>query len=49
MSISKIEQNGIEIAIVTSNEVLIADVQSALDLMATVSYEVGCNRIIHGR
>lgn len=46
MNIRKVEQNGIEIAIVTSNDVLITDVQSALDLMATVSYEVGCNRIV---
>lgn len=46
MNIRKIEQNGVEIAFVTSNEELITDVQSALDFMATVSYEVGCNRII---
>ncbi|WEK56035.1 MAG: DUF4180 domain-containing protein [Candidatus Cohnella colombiensis] len=46
MNISKIIENGVEIAIVNSSEVLITDVQSALDLMATVSYEVGCNRII---
>jgi len=46
MNIRKIEQNGVEIAIVTSNEELITDVQSALDLMATVSYEAGCNRIV---
>lgn len=46
MDISTVKVNGVEIAIVVSNEVLITDVQSALDLMATVSYEVGCNRMI---
>lgn len=46
MEITKIEENNIEIAIVNSNEILIIDVQSALDLIATVSYEAGCDRII---
>lgn len=46
MNIRTIKENGIEIAFVVSNEQLITDVQSALDLMATVRYEVGCNRII---
>jgi len=46
MNISTVRKNGTEIAIVSSNDILINDVQSALDLMATVSYEVGCNRII---
>jgi hypothetical protein len=46
MNIEKIEINGKNIAIVRSSEVLIQDVQSALDLIATVSYEVDCNRII---
>jgi hypothetical protein len=30
----------------SSNTILITDVQSALDLMATVSYEAGRDRII---
>lgn len=34
------------IAEVHSNELIITDIQSALDLMATVKYETGCNRII---
>ncbi|MNJ44814.1 DUF4180 domain-containing protein [Paenibacillus bouchesdurhonensis] len=46
MNIRIINKDGIEIALVTSNEVLITDVQSALDLIATVSYEAGSNRII---
>ncbi|GGA10920.1 hypothetical protein GCM10008018_65240 [Paenibacillus marchantiophytorum] len=46
MKITAIKENDVEIALVTSGEILITDVQSALDLMATVNYEVGCNRII---
>lgn len=32
-------------AVITSEEKIITDVQSALDLMATVRYETGCERI----
>ncbi|MNS85142.1 hypothetical protein D3C72_1189980 [compost metagenome] len=40
-------ENGLVIAIVKSNDMLlITDVQSALDLMATVRYEADSNRII---
>src|SRR5690606_34154563 len=46
MNITTINQNGIEIGIVKSDEVMITDVQSALDLMATVRYEADCDRII---
>jgi hypothetical protein len=46
MNIRAINKNGIDIAIVSSSNMLITDVQSALDLMATVSYEVSCQRII---
>ena len=46
MQITKIEENDVEIAVVSSNEIIITDVQSALDFMATVNYEVGCHRII---
>ncbi|WP_040952737.1 DUF4180 domain-containing protein [Gorillibacterium massiliense] len=46
MNINLININGAEIAVVSSNEILITDVQSALDLMATVRYEVDCNRIV---
>ncbi|GJM77483.1 hypothetical protein HMSSN036_96990 [Paenibacillus macerans] len=40
------EANGRDIAVVSSNEVVIHDVQSALDLMATVRYVTGCDRIV---
>ena len=46
MEIIKIKENNLEIAIVSSQEILIKDVQSALDFIATVSYEAGCDRII---
>ncbi|WP_154959172.1 DUF4180 domain-containing protein [Paenibacillus xylanexedens] len=39
-------KNGVSIAYVTNNETLISDVQSALDLMATVRYELDSNLII---
>ena len=40
-----IEQNGRRLAVVTSAEPVLASVQDALDLMATVEYETGCERI----
>lgn len=46
MEIKIAKENNIEIAVVNSKEVLIDSVQSALDFMATVNYETGCNRII---
>jgi hypothetical protein len=46
MKVNTIKENDIEIAIVKSDDILIKDVQSALDFMATVRYETGCDRII---
>lgn len=46
MKITKVNNNGIEVAVVESKDIILQDVQSALDLMATISYEVGCNRFI---
>ena len=46
IQIRTIKKNGIDIAVVNSKEILISDVQSALDFMVTVQYETGCNRII---
>ncbi|MBT2289357.1 DUF4180 domain-containing protein [Paenibacillus albidus] len=46
MKIIKTEANGVNLAIVSGSEIFIGNVQSALDLMATVQYESGCNRII---
>lgn len=46
MNISKVEVDGGTIAVVSGSEILIEDVQLALDLMATVQYETGSNRIV---
>lgn len=46
MNIAKVEVGGGNIAVVSSSEILIRDVQSVLDLMATVQYEAGCDRIV---
>ncbi|MXQ53270.1 DUF4180 domain-containing protein [Shimazuella alba] len=46
MSITKIETSIGNIAIVKDSQIIIQDVQSALDLMATVQYEADSNRII---
>ncbi len=46
MDIITQSHNGTDIAIIRSDEVLITDVQSALDLLATVSYQTGTSRMI---
>ena len=46
MNITVIIENSFEIAAVFSEEVLITDVQSALDFFATIAYETGCDRMI---
>ncbi|NQX64773.1 DUF4180 domain-containing protein [Paenibacillus alba] len=46
MKITTLTENDVKIAVVTSEELLITDIQSALDLIATVNYEAGCDRII---
>lgn len=45
MKIETITRNNITIACIFSEELLLTDVQSALDLIMTVKYETGCNRI----
>lgn len=45
MNIEKITQNGKIVAVITGNEFVITDVQSALDLIMTAKYEVGTNLI----
>lgn len=42
MNIKTMEQT----AVITSNEVLITDGQSAMDLLATVRYETGCSALL---
>lgn len=45
MKTEVIKRNNTRIAVVSSDEVLITDTQSALDLMMTVKYETGCTNI----
>ncbi|MGE6551048.1 DUF4180 domain-containing protein [Bacillus mycoides] len=46
MEIKKVVIDGINIAVVRNNTVLISDVQSALDFMATVQYEADSKWIV---
>ena len=45
MKTEVIKKNNIEVAVVSSDELLITDVQSALDLIMTVKYETGCTSV----
>ena len=46
MTIEKIEKNGIICAIISSNEPVITDAQSALDVLMTAKYDVGTKNIV---
>lgn len=39
------EKNGVKIAVVSENEPIVTDAQSALDIMASLFYESDCNRL----
>ncbi len=45
MKIEKIIRNHIPIAVVNSSECILKDTQSALDLIMSIEYETGCDRI----
>lgn len=45
MKTKVIKRNNIEIAVVSSDGLLITDAQSALDLIMTIKYETGCTNI----
>ncbi|MEH6936319.1 DUF4180 domain-containing protein [Bacillus sp. JJ664] len=45
MNIKTIEANGYVIAVAYGDSILLKDEQSALDMMMTISYEKGSNRI----
>lgn len=45
MKIEVIRKNNSEAAVVSSEKLLITDVQSALDFIMTVKYETGCRNI----
>jgi len=46
MNIEHLKDNGIDIAVISSDEMVIVDTQSALDLAMTVKYETGAERIV---
>ena len=46
MQLTKIEKNGITCAIVNSNEIVITDAQSALDVLMSAKYDIGTKNII---
>ena len=46
MTITKIEKNGIICAIVNSDELIITDAQSALDVLMTAKYDAGTKNIV---
>lgn len=45
MNIEHLKNNGIDIAVVSGDEMVIVDTQSALDMVMTVKYETGAERI----
>ena len=45
MNIEHLNENGIYLAVISSDQAVITDVQSALDLIMTVKYETGAERI----
>lgn len=45
MYIRKIEEDKVTVAVVHSDELVLTDIQSALDLIMTVKYETGSSRI----
>ena len=46
MKIERLKDLAMDIAVVSSDEKVIVDVQSALDLVMTVKYETGVSRIV---
>lgn len=46
MKITKIEKNGIMCALIDSDDLVITDTQSALDVLMTATYDVGTENII---
>ena len=40
MQLTKIEKNGIACAVVNSNEIVITDAQSALDVLMSAKYDI---------
>lgn len=49
MKVEHIVTNGVGIAKIYSQEILLSDVDSALDLMATVRHQTGCSNMLLNR
>ena len=45
MTIEKVEKNNVICALVKSDEMVIADTQSALDILMSAKYEIGTKNI----
>ena len=46
MQLTKIEKNGIACAVVNSNDIVITDAQSALDVLMSAKYDIGTKNIV---
>lgn len=46
MQLTKIEKKGIACAVVNSNEIVIKDAQSALDVLMSAKYDIGTKNIV---
>lgn len=46
MQLTKIEKNGIACAVVNSNEIVITDAQSALDVLMSAKYDIDTKNIV---
>ena len=46
MQLTKMEKNGITCAVVNSNEIVITDAQSALDVLMSAKYDIGTENIV---
>ena len=49
MNVEKIAKNGTTCAVVRSDDIIITDAQSALDLLMTAKYELGTKNIVIGK
>ena len=46
MNIEHLKEKGVDIAVISGDELVIVDTQSALDLAMTVKYETGAEKIV---
>lgn len=46
MQLTKVEKNGIACAVVNSNEIVITDTQSALDVLMSAKYDIGTKTLL---